>query len=235
MASRKGSFLERDVERTLKLAGLNPKLNTIKKGYEIDVFLDIDGYSVLIECKAYERGGLHLINLIHQWESKNKEINANKILFVIIGKDISERERTLAKKHNITIWDENKWERIKDKVIDLKEKSKDYVLQEIDKNFTKNNKIKKVRVKTTQRQKIINSLEMEISEYSQNLENLRGFRKALGIISLVVAIGWFMSSVQGNIVSLILSSWLGLVIFVSYREDLIRQKQSELFEKRFKR
>jgi hypothetical protein len=140
MASRKGSFLERDVERTLKLSGLKPKLNKIKNGYEIDVSLDIEGYSVMIECKAYEKGGLHLINLIHQWESKNKEIGADKILFVIIGKDVSQREKTLAKKHNITIWDEDKWEKIKDKVIDERESSKDYVLNKIDPKISKNKK-----------------------------------------------------------------------------------------------
>jgi hypothetical protein len=234
MASRQGSFLERDVERNLKLAGLKPKLNVIKQGYEIDVFLDMDGYSVLIECKAYERGGLHLINLIHQWESKNREIKANKILFVIIGKDISDREKALAKKHNITIWDENKWEKLKDHIIDLKEKSKDFILREIDKDLTKNKKIKKFKVKITSKQKRINALEEEISEMTESLELLEGLRNATGIICIPLLLGWIGYDLPGIILVFTFIAWIGLWIFVDHRENEIKLKKYNFSEEIYK-
>ena len=75
MASRKGTLLERNVEQLLTLVGLKPELNKIYHGYEIDVFLRYDNYTVAFECKQYEKSSLTVRNLIHQWDSKNKELN----------------------------------------------------------------------------------------------------------------------------------------------------------------
>ncbi len=131
MASRKGTLLEKTVQQLLKLSGFDPKLNKIYKGYEIDVFLDHNGIKVGIECKQYERSTLAIRNLIHQWDSKNKELNFDKIVLVLMGCDVSLNDRKLAEKYGITIWDEKKLSKLLEEAVEKKAKIKELILKEI--------------------------------------------------------------------------------------------------------
>lgn len=110
MVTRKGWLLEKNIEQILKLSGFNPKRNVIYKGYEIDVYLKYKNVNICIECKQYEKSGLTVRNLIHQWDSKNKE---------------------LAKKYGIIIWDENKITKFLEDSIEKKDKMQKVILQEM--------------------------------------------------------------------------------------------------------
>ena len=80
MASRSGSLLEKSTVKLLNLSGFKPELNKIINGYEIDVFLQYKNLKIAFECKQYERSTLAIRNLIHQWDSKNKELHFDKYL-----------------------------------------------------------------------------------------------------------------------------------------------------------
>src|SRR3989344_3560485 len=108
MTSRSGSLLEKNVAKILALSGFKPKMNQIINGYEIDVFFEYCGQKIAIECKQYERSTLAVRNLIHQWDSKNKELNFDKIVLVLVGCEISFKDRDLAKKYGVILLDEAK-------------------------------------------------------------------------------------------------------------------------------
>jgi Holliday junction resolvase len=65
MASKKGTLLEKNVERLLRLSGLSPERNVIINTYEIDVFVIYKNKRIAFECKQYEKSGLTVRNLIH--------------------------------------------------------------------------------------------------------------------------------------------------------------------------
>ncbi len=138
MASRQGSLLEKNVSKLLKLSGLSPELNKIVKGYEIDVYLKFNNIRVAFECKQYERSTLAIRNLIHQWDSKNKELHFDRIVLVLIGCDVSTTDYSLAKKYDILIWDERKLTDLLDKAIDRKSENQSDVLKEMRVPFDQN-------------------------------------------------------------------------------------------------
>lgn len=156
MVSRKGSLLEKNVEKMLKLSGFNPELNKIIKDYEIDIFLMHKGQKIAFECKQYERSSLVVRNLIHQWDSKNKELGFDRIILVLVGIDVQEKDYEFAKKYGIIIWDENKLTRLLDMAIEDKTKNKDKILREL--NIKPENKIKVEFKDTTQSKEIENFL-----------------------------------------------------------------------------
>lgn len=131
MASRRGTLLEKNLEQLLKLTGFKPELNKIFKGYEIDVFLRYANFKIGFECKQYESSKLGVRNLIHQWDSKNKELNLDRIIFVITGVDISQKEHQLANKCNIIIWDEKKLSFLLDEAIDKRTEIKEKIIKEM--------------------------------------------------------------------------------------------------------
>lgn len=131
MASRKGTLLERNVERLLKLSGFEPRLNTWIRGYEIDVFLKLGEKNIALECKQYERSSLSVRNLIHQWESKKRELELDRIILVLVGSDISSQEYQLAEKFGIIIWGEKKLEYLLDTAIDIGSQNKSNMLVEL--------------------------------------------------------------------------------------------------------
>src|SRR3989344_1726963 len=131
MVSRKGTLLETNVEQLLHLSGFSPKLNKVYNGYEIDVFLIYKNLKIAFECKQYERSTLAIRNLIHQWESKNGELNFDKVVLVLVGCDISSKEYILAKKYGIIIWDEKKFISLLNKAIENKSENKDTILKEL--------------------------------------------------------------------------------------------------------
>lgn len=162
MASRKGTLLERNVELLLRLSGFNPQLNRICNGYEIDVFLRYKNLKIAFECKQYERSTLTIRNLIHQWNSKNKELNFDGIVLVLVGCDISSKDYQLAKKYGIIIWDEQRLTNLLDSAIEKKMENRDTTLKEMG--------IKSDEIKETEKEKI------EIEETEQQII----IKKALG-------------------------------------------------------
>lgn len=130
MKSRMGSLLEKNVKKIFELAGFKPELNKIINNYEIDVYVKYKTIDLIIECKQYEKSTLALRNLIHQWDSKNKEIKATKILLVIVGVTVDETAINLAKKYGITIWDEKKLNELFNEVIEKKSEIKNKILIE---------------------------------------------------------------------------------------------------------
>ncbi|MCK5474874.1 MAG: hypothetical protein KAI53_05710, partial [Candidatus Aenigmarchaeota archaeon] len=147
MASRKGSLLERNVEQLLKLSGFSPQLNKICNGYEIDVFLRYKNLKVAFECKQYERSTLAIRNLIHQWDSKNKELNFDKIVLVLLGCDISSKDYQLAKKYRIIIWGEQKLTALLDKAIEKKIENTSLILKELEIKTDEINNVEKEKTK----------------------------------------------------------------------------------------
>lgn len=131
MASRKGTLLEKNVQQLLKLSGFNPELNKIYKGYEIDVFVNYGNLKIAFECKQYERSTLAIRNLIHQWESKNGILKFDKVVLVLVGCDISNRDYNLAKDYNLVIWNEPKLISLMDSAIQKKTENKGRVLNEL--------------------------------------------------------------------------------------------------------
>ena len=129
MTSRSGSLLEKNVAKILALSGFKPKMNQIINGYEIDVFFEYCGQKIAIECKQYERSTLAVRNLIHQWDSKNKELNFDKIVLVLVGCEISFKDRDLAKKYGVILLDEAKIGELLDAAIEKKEANKDAILK----------------------------------------------------------------------------------------------------------
>jgi hypothetical protein len=131
MTSRRGTLLEKNVEQLLKLSGFNPQVNKIYNGYEIDVFFTYKNLKIAFECKQYERSTLAIRNLIHQWDSKNKELNFDRIIIVLVGCDISSNDYQLAKKYGILIWDEQKLTNLLDRAIEEKIENKNTILKEL--------------------------------------------------------------------------------------------------------
>lgn len=128
MTMRSGTLLERDVNRLFTLTGFTPQNNKVINQYEIDVFVEYKSFSLIIECKQYERSTLAIRNLLHQWESKNRIIGATKVLFVLAGCEISDTERKLSEKFNIDIWDENTLSDLLDLAIKDKEMAKKQIM-----------------------------------------------------------------------------------------------------------
>lgn len=127
---RGGSLLERNVARLFRLGGFGPELNKKIHGYEIDVFIQYKSVKLGVECKQYERSSLATRNLIHEWDSKNKELNLDRILLVIVGCDITGKDRDLAKRYGITIWDTEKFDGLFEETIKRRDKMKNKLLLE---------------------------------------------------------------------------------------------------------
>jgi len=132
MNSRSGSILERNVSRLFRLVGFKPELNKKIDDYEIDVFVKYKTKKIGIECKQYERSSLAIRNLIHQWESKNKELRLNKILLVLVGCTVTDKNMELAKKYGISIWDTEKFDNLFEEALKKREKIKGKLLLELD-------------------------------------------------------------------------------------------------------
>jgi hypothetical protein len=108
MAARKGSLLEKQVADIFSSAGFDAETNEYVAGYETDVHAFLGDIEVVGECKQYENSRLSVKNLIHQWAGKNDAIDADKIILVIYGQDITDEEENLADQHDMVIWDEEK-------------------------------------------------------------------------------------------------------------------------------
>ena len=127
---RKGSLLERDVARLFRLVGLNPQLNVKLNDYEVDVLVIYQGRKIAVECKRYESASLTVRNLIHEWHSKGEELGL-KVILVLAGIKIKPEELELAKRCGIVVWDEEKFDRLFNEAIELREAVRDKILLEV--------------------------------------------------------------------------------------------------------
>ncbi len=103
----KGGALEKNVEFVFQSAGFETQRNVKLAKYEIDVLAKIGDRNIVIECKNYQNSNLVIRNLIHQWNSKNQIIKANKIIIVLAGISIKQSDRELAGKFYIELWNES--------------------------------------------------------------------------------------------------------------------------------
>ena len=103
----KGSALEKSVEFVFQSAGFETKRNVRLAKYEIDVLAEIGDRNIIIECKNFQSSNLTIRNIIHQWNSKNKIIKANKIIIVIAGVKVKSSDKELASKFDIEIWNDS--------------------------------------------------------------------------------------------------------------------------------
>ena len=101
---RKGSMLEDLAEMIFKSAGFEVIRNRYFVGYEIDLMVTFGDRNFIIECKQYEKSYLPVKNLILQWKGKNEIINADGVILIIYGVNITEDEKTLAQSCGIHIW-----------------------------------------------------------------------------------------------------------------------------------
>jgi len=127
MNSRQGSLLEKDIKRIFDLAGFSTELNKRIEDYEIDVFAEADGNTVAVECKQYEKGELNIRNLIHQWASKNKIIEADKIVIAVYGHEIPQSALSLAEEESIILWDSDDIDEILDGIVEDRDNAKEYL------------------------------------------------------------------------------------------------------------
>jgi len=131
MVSRKGTLLEKEVLRLFKLVGFEPEHSKKIESYEVDVFLEYKGFKIIVECKQYEKSSLSVRNLIHQWESKNKILKADRVLLVLVGSEITHKERSLAETYGIKIWNDEKLDTFLDKAIEHKDRIRAEILEDL--------------------------------------------------------------------------------------------------------
>ncbi len=120
MGNRQGTLLEKNVDRMFRLAGFQTKRNAIVNGYEVDVLAKIGNIKIPIQCKQYERSYLNVKDILHQWQSKRNKLNADKILLVVFGQEISISDKKLAKELDIALWDETDIDKIDNLVVEKK-------------------------------------------------------------------------------------------------------------------
>ena len=113
MGTRPGTLLEKYIEEIFQSAGFSTRQGERVNGYDVDVLATHGGLRIVVECKQYERAHLPIRNLIHEWDSKNKEIGADRIILAIYGQNISHEERALADKYDMVIWDDKDIDRYK--------------------------------------------------------------------------------------------------------------------------
>jgi len=140
MVTRRGTLLEKNVDKIFRLADFNTKRNVFINGYEVDVFAELEGVKIIIQCKQYESAKLSVRDALHQWDSKNKFILADKCILVIYGQDVNSGDRDIAKKLDIILWDEKDLDRIE--IL-----SSEKLLKEL--NLTDNKKYEKKNIKVS--------------------------------------------------------------------------------------
>ncbi len=136
MATRKGTLLERNLVKIFEKAGFNTQHQARVKGYEIDVLAKKGNKTIVVECKQYEGSTLQVRNLIHLWDSKNKEIGADKVILAVYGEDITPQEKLMAYKYGMILWDEDDMEKISD-LLDDKQKLISLLDRELNIKFEK--------------------------------------------------------------------------------------------------
>lgn len=112
MVTRRGTLLEKNVEKIFKLFGFVTKRNVYINGYEVDVYAQGYGLDIAIQCKQYESASLNVRDLLHEWDSKNKFIAADRIVVSIYGQEVIPENRIVADRLGIILWDEKDLDRV---------------------------------------------------------------------------------------------------------------------------
>ena len=102
----RGDALEKSVEFIFGSAGFKTQRNVRLSKYEVDVLAEIGDRKIVIECKNYQESSLTIRNIVHQWNSKNQIIKANKVILVLAGLNIKESDHQLAEQFDMELWDE---------------------------------------------------------------------------------------------------------------------------------
>ena len=131
MGTRQGTLLEKNVAKIFELSGFKVKHQHRIKGYEVDVYAIKDKLTIACECKQYEKSNINVRNLIHLWDSKNKEINASKVVIALYGIKVSRLDYTLAQKYGIILWEERNIANYLDLLIDNKNKGAKVLLNDL--------------------------------------------------------------------------------------------------------
>lgn len=131
MPTRPGTLLEKNVAKIFELAGFKVTHQARINGYEIDVLAEKNNIKVVCECKQYEKSMLSIRNLIHLWDSKNKEINADRVIIALFGINPSASDYSLANKYQILIWDEDKISHNLNNLIDDKNNAIPILIEQI--------------------------------------------------------------------------------------------------------
>src|SRR3989344_5766295 len=131
MGARKGVLFEKNLERIFKLAGFRTQRNIKINGYEIDVTAEFEDLLIAVQCKQYETSYINVKDLVHQWDSKNKKIDADRVIIAIFGQELTKEERGLAKNFNMIIWDERDVDRYDDLVTDKGRTSREHILSDL--------------------------------------------------------------------------------------------------------
>ncbi len=127
---RRGTLLERNVAWLFSTLGFDTKTNVRIKNHEIDVIVRSNGKSLAVECKQYEKSHLTVRNLIYEWATKRQILGVDRVLLVLWGCNVKDEDRKLAKRLNISIWDEEDFEKIFNLALERKKAARDYISKE---------------------------------------------------------------------------------------------------------
>jgi hypothetical protein len=163
--------------------------------------------TIIIECKNYQNSNLTIRNIIHQWNSKNQLIKADKIIIVLAGLNLKDSDKVLASEFNIELWDQDNLselfnlslkpeelrlrllEMISFKVVTISERYRDEITYMVIKGFLSNEMItKEFRYRCFNkwlRSHILTELQMSetsISEREKHIELFEGSKRKKGFI-----------------------------------------------------
>jgi len=212
---RKGSFLESNVATLFRRAGFDVELNSRIKGYEIDVLVNKKPYKYIIECKQYETSPLSVRNILHQWDSKNKIICANRVIVVITGQRLTQRDYELAEELDMILLSD-------DELNDLNRLPNDRLLHRLNKLLKFDNKAYQKDLENEIRKKQKNK-EEKIRKQREIKRNIIKTKSIISLISTVMISGTFfyfgryinVGLLADVVISLVLSVSIFLTIFFS--------------------
>ncbi len=111
--ARIGSYLEKDIALLFEKIGFDVSLNSKEFGFESDIIAKKNKFIILVQTKLYEHSYINVKEILHQWESKGRHVQADRVLVVISGFEISPEYFDLAKKLGIYLWDDNILDKLK--------------------------------------------------------------------------------------------------------------------------
>ena len=127
---RRGTLLEKNVAWLFSTLGFETKTNVRIKNHEVDVIVKSNGKSLAVECKQYEKSHLTVRNLIYEWAVKRQILGVDRVLLVLWGCNVKDQDRKIAEKLNISIWDEEDFEKIFNLALERKNAARDYISKE---------------------------------------------------------------------------------------------------------
>lgn len=124
--------MERKIQRIFIALGMQAKTNQRLGGYEVDVLASNDQTQIIIECKQYESSYLNVKNLIHEWNGKQQEIGADKVVIATTGVEITEEMRGMAAERGMVLWNEEEISYFSDLMVESKDKLEEAVISNLD-------------------------------------------------------------------------------------------------------